>query len=170
MCSLTRNSFGVDDISDREILKRLDSSVIVVPKYNNETLGFFSTDILKYEDLFGIYNSAGVIKKEYQREGLYQKIRTAFTTNKVNFVTTRTQNIAVYKSFLKQFPNSMPVNILDFEKKKLVELITKFLDCEDLFDSETFICKNAYEGSRNNSELIEGLNSTDAQLLLYYQK
>jgi len=41
------------------------------------------------------------------------------------------------------------------------------MDCEQNFDPETFTCKNVYQGSRSNTNLIQGLNSTDAKILLY---
>lgn len=166
LCDLTRESFGVDDISNDEILKRLDTSVLVVPSVCSEVIGFFSTDILSSDEVLGIYNSGGVIKKDYQRGGLYKKIRSAFATDDLDFVSTRTQNVAVYKSFVNLFPDSVPCRNPNILERDLGVKIANYLDCGDSFDSGTFVCSGAYEGSRNNTNLIEGLESTDAYILL----
>lgn len=173
---MTRESFGIDNISDEEILKRLNTSVLIIPTLESKIIGYFSTDILNVEnsednsidkvDLFGVYNSASVIKKEYQNRGLYHQISCAFDSLILDFNSTRTQNIAIYNSFKRQFPQSIIDKTPTKEESSLGKSIAQYLDCKESFDNKTFICNNVYEGSRSNNDLVQGLEANDAYILL----
>lgn len=170
LCNLTRESFGVEDISNNEVLERLDSSIIILPEINSNLIGFISIDIINFnyesKNLFGNYLVGAVIKNKFQNKGLYSKIYDCLISNKLDYFTTRTQNKAIYNSFIRQYPNSVPNKVPNSEESKLGKLIANYLNCEDKFNSKSFICHNVYEGIRNNAGLIEGLSSTDAYILL----
>lgn len=184
LCNLANESFGVK-ISKNEILEKLDSSVLLLPYIQEKLIGFFSTDILEIIQIdhfsfldmyyqrnckFGIYNSGGVISNNFQNKGLYTKIRDCFTTEDLDFISTRTQNLAVYKAFRNIYGDNIIPNRIrnpNFSEKEIGYEIAEYLECKDNFNSDSFICKNVYEGSRNNVGFIDGLSEKDAYILLH---
>lgn len=133
----------------------------------NRTEEFFSLEnVLNLNHSFGIYNSGGVIENNKQQKGLYSEIRKLFTTDSLDFVATRTQNNAVQKAFKNQFSNSTINKHPTKREQILANLVSKYLCCENSFNKETLICKNVYPSSRNNTSLIDKLESTDGKILI----
>lgn len=192
MCNLTRKAFKIE-ISDEEILKRIESDIITIPYFENTPIGFFSSDILsttnkviaescffsdfiigeKQTYFIGIYESGSVLKPEFQGKGIYTHAKLSELVmcdeSDFKFYTSRTQNHKVLNVFSKKDINVIPFCEPNYVSKIDRELgvdIARYLGCEKNFDSETFICKNVYEGKRSNEGLIKGLGPEDAYMLL----
>ena len=105
-----------------EIVKRIDSDVLIVPYSNDEPIGFFSSDILydkimrpfscfmnsnpECQILFGHYESGSVLLPRFQGNGLYSSVRSSQNNMMgFDFYTTRTQNPKVHSVFEKLHPD-----------------------------------------------------------------